>query len=311
MNKNMYRILFIAIVISLIPYHCYAKIGIRQKIRKFLQSYSSEKTDQKEFPASSITSLSLDTINGSIVIKTGPKKSLFLRTTKRARKESFVDSLEVMTTLHNNHLAITSKNKNKNKNGSIDYELIVPASLDITINTSGYGNVYIKDVDGNLTIVAHDTINVTNTKKMASLKTLKKGSISIINACGPIEAYTEQGNIIGENIAHNCNARSTSGKIILSYKTVPAASSINLTSTSGNIQLALPAETNATIFGHTTHGTFMSDHDITLKPYTTKLNKIAWAQFTKQVNGILGSGDATIDINSTKGNVKITENMIA
>jgi hypothetical protein len=54
----------------------------------------------------------------------------------------------------------------------------------------------------------------------------------------------------------------------------------------------------------------MSDHDITLKSYTTKLNKTAWAQFTKRVDGILGTGDAKIEIKSAKGNVKIVENVI-
>jgi hypothetical protein len=142
------------------------------------------------------------------------------------------------------------------------------------------------------------------------MQTGKKGSISILNAHGPIEAHTQQGNITAENITHNCNARSTSGKITLTYKNVPATSSINLTSTSGNIVLGLPAETNAEICGNTTYGTFMSDHDITLKSYTTKLNKITWKQFTQHVEGTLGTGDATIKINSAKGNVKIVENVI-
>lgn len=306
MNKNVYTILCV-VMSGFIAFACDAKISFHEKIKSFLQNNSAEKVDQKEFEAASIQSLSLANINGSVTIKTGPQKSLFLRATKRARKESLLDALHVTTEMHNNHLAITSKNSNKRKTGSIDYELIVPTSLDIAINISGYGNVCIKDVHGALDVVAQDNISIINSKKLASLQTLKKGSISITNALGPIEAYTQQGNITGENITHNCDARSTSGKITLSYKKVPPTSSINLTTTSGNIQLALPAETNAAICGNTTYGTFISDHDITLKPYTTKLNKIAWTQFTKQVDGVLGTGDAKIEIKSAKGNVKIVE----
>jgi len=309
MNKNAYTILFL-MIITLITSDCKAKLSLHEKIKSFLQSNSAEKIDQKEFDAASIQSLSLANINGSVTIKTGPKKSLFLRATKRARKESLLDALEVSTEIHNNHLAITTKNNNKRKTGSIDYELIVPASLDIALNITGYGTVSIKDVHGALDIVAQDNIEIINTKKLASAQTLKKGSISIINAHGPIEIYTQQGSITGENIMHNCDARSTSGKISLAYKQVPPTSSINLTTASGNIQLALPAETNAAICGNTTYGTFMSEHDITLKSYTTKLNKTAWTQFTRNVDGMLGTGDATIQIKSTKGNVKILENVV-
>ena len=309
MSKNVYMILFITATLFL-THQCDARNSFQEKIRTFLQRYSAEKVDQKEFPATSITSLSLAHINGSVTIKTGPKKSLFLRTIKRARKESLLDTLEVVTEIHNNHLAITTKNNAKRKTGCIEYELIVPASLDIAINITGYGNVCIKDVHGTLDIVTQDNIDIMNTKKLASMQTLKKGSISIINAHGPIEAYTQQGNITAENIAHNCDARSTSGKIMLTYKTVPATGSINLTTTSGNILLGLPAETNAEICGNTTYGTFMSDHDITLKSYTTKLNKTTWKQFTQHVDGTIGTGDATIKINSAKGNVKIVENVV-
>ena len=140
---------------------------------------------------------------------------------------------------------------------------------------------------------------------MVSAETLKKGTISVVNAHGPIEAYTKQGMIIGENIAHNFNARSTSGKIEVSYKKLPSTSSVDLCSTSGNIILALPTDTNAEIYGQTTNGTITSEHEITLSPRTTKLNKTAWTEFTKHVDGTLGDKQASIALHSNKGNIKI------
>jgi len=156
-------------------------------------------------------------------------------------------------------------------------------------------------------VVAHDDITIINTKQLASAQSLKKGSINLVNTRGPVEAYTHNGNITGDNIAHNCDARSIKGKINISYKKLPATGSINLKTTSGNIMLALPTDTNAQICGYTTYGTFISDHEITLKSYATKLNKTAWNRFKKEVDGTLGTGDATIIVQSTKGNVKIIE----
>ena len=140
-----------------------------------------------------------------------------------------------------------------------------------------------------------------------SAQTLKKGSIHINNSSGPVEALSQQGDIIGENIAHSFTAHSTTGKVSVAYKKLPSTGAVNLKTTSGNIMLALPEETNAEIRGHTTHGFLLSELPITLRSFTTPLNKVAWSKFTKEVDGTLGSGEASIMVHSTKGNVRIIE----
>jgi len=205
------------------------------------------------------------------------------------------------------HLAITTKHINPKLIGLVEYELIVPASLDITLNISGTGDASIKNIHGALNVVTNDNITISNSKKPVSARTLKKGTIHVANAVGPVDLHTHQGNITGENIAHNFNAHSTSGKVTVAYKKLPSTSAIDVNTTSGNITLALPTDTNAEIKGHTTHGTLMSDHVITLKPYATQLNSSAWNKFRKEVDGTIGSGEATIALHSIKGNVKITE----
>jgi len=309
MIRHVYTLLLIMIIPLCVTHDCHARFSLRKKIKSLLHSRLAEKIDQKEIPAHAIRSLSLANDHGSITIKTGPKKSLFLRTIKRA-KPIALNNLEVIVENINNHVAITSHNNNKKKKYCIDYELIVPAACDIALNLSGSGDVFIKDVHGILDVVAHDNVTIINTKKLASVQTLKKGSISIVNAHGPIEAYTHKGAISGENIADSFYARSTKGKITVTYKKLPSTGIIDLTTTSGNITLGLPIGTNAAMYGHTMYGTLMCDHEITLKSCTTKLNKLAWTQFTKQVDGILGTGDASIAINSTQGNVKIVETQV-
>ncbi len=305
MNKNAYIIL---LIMATHVINCSSKNSFHQTIKSFLRSNTIEKNEQREFSVASIHSLSLNNCNGSITVKTGPKKSLFLRTIKRAKTEIIANNIDVITDITNgNHLAITTKNNNKKKNGLVDYELIVPASLNITLTITGKGNVFIKDVHGMIDVVAHDDITIINTKQRASAQSLNKGSINFANTGGPVEAYTRNGNIIGDNIAHSCDARSIKGSINISYKKLPATGSINLKTTSGNIMLALPTDTNAQICGYTTYGTFISDHEIRLKSYATKLNKTAWNKFKKEVDGTLGTGDATIMVQSTKGSVKIIE----
>jgi hypothetical protein len=280
-----------------------------KKITSFLSNYKLEKIDQRELPATPINSISINNINGPITIKTGWKKnSIFLKTTKRAKKEEDLRHIKVVVdSSKNDHLAITTKHINSKLVGLVEYELIVPASLNITLNISGTGDACIKDVHGAINVVTNDNITISNSKKLVSARTLKKGTINITNALGPVDAQTHQGNITGENIAHSFNAHSTSGKVTVAYKKLPSTGTIDLKTTSGNIILALPTDTNAEIKGHTTHGTLVSDHVITLKPYATQLNSFAWNKFKKEVDGTIGSGEATIALHSIKGNLKISE----
>lgn len=284
--------------------------GRLKKVKSFLNGYRVEKTDQKELSAVSIDTISINNINGPITIKTGWKNDwLLLKTTKRAKKQTDLNNIKIaVDTSKENHLAITTKHINKKLVGLVEYELIVPASIDITLNISGSGDAYIKDVHGNIKVVTNDSITILNTKQLVSARTLKKGNISIINATGPVEARSYCGNINAHNVADSCNAHSTAGKVNVAYKILPSTSSVDLKTTSGNIMLALPNDTNAEIRGYTTRGTLMSDHYITFKPYTSQLNNLAWNKFRKEVDGTLGTGEATIALHSTNGNIKITQN---
>ena len=307
MNKNVYMILLLTITTLVTP-HCSAK-GRLKKVSSFFTGYKLEKIDQREYPAVSIDTISITNINGPITIKTGWKKDcILLKTTKRAKKQEDLNNIKIaVDSTKTDHLAIGTKHINKKLIGLVEYELIVPASVDITLNILNTGDAFIKDVHGNIKVITNDSITVANSRGLVSARTLKKGRINIINSAGPVDVRSYHGNIQGTNIANSFNAHSTDGKVAVAYKTLPSTSTVNLKTLSGNIMLALPNDTNAEIRGHTTHGTFMSDHYITFKPYTTQLNSLAWNKFKKEVDGILGTGEATISLHSTKGNVKITE----
>ena len=308
MNKSVYMMLLLTIISPLFTTNCNAKFRMK-KIKSYFSGYKLEEINQAERPALSVTSISIDNINGPITIKTWKKNSIFLKTTKRAKKQEHLDNIQVVVdSRKNNHLSISTKHVNPKLAGLVEYELIVPESLDITLTIAEQGNASIKDVHGTINVVTNDSITITNTKSLTSVRTLKKGSILITNALGPVDAQSHSGNINGENIAGSFSAQSTTGKVTVAYKTLPSTSSINVKTVSGNIMLALPADTNAEIRGHTAHGTLISDHYITLRPYATQLNNSAWNRFKKEVDGTLGSGEATIALHSTNGNVRITEN---
>ncbi len=307
MNKIVYIIL---LTISI-----FHSVGLNGKQKNYLEKIKGffcplkEKVDQHEYNALAIESLSLITINGNVTVHTGPKKSLFIRTTSRARKK---EDLELVTITidesKRNRLSVATHCNDKKKNRiSVDYEIIVPDSLNLDLTTKGTGDIAIKNVLGKINATTRGNISIVNTKNLVVAQTDKNGSISIINSSGPVEAKSYAGNITGENIAHSFSAQTAKGNITLACKKIPFTGWLDAKTSSGNIILALPTDTNAHIHGHTIHGTFMSEHPILLKPYTTSLNKEAWKIFKQKVDGTLGSGDATIALASTSGNIKIIE----
>lgn len=310
MNKKLYILLAIAVYCPVIMSKT-TKQPLK-KIKTLLTRNKPEAVEQQELSTLNIDSIAIHNINGPVTIKTGWKKnSLYLKTIKRAKKQTDLDNFQIIVDSSKaHHITVATKQIDKKIAGSVEYELIVPASLNIALSISGNGQALIKDINGSINVVANDTITITNSRNNVSAQTLKKGSILIANAAGPVSAITQQGNIIADAIAHNFSAYSATGKVTVAYAKLPSTSSVDVETASGNIFLTLPSDTNAEIHGHTAHGTLVSDHYITLKPYATQLNSMAWNRYKKEVNGILGSGEATIALRSAKGNVKIIETKI-
>src|SRR6266404_1049303 len=204
MNKAVYIIVCCGFISSCNTINGAKKF--RDKIKSFVDTfkgYKYEESKQKELSTVSIDTISINNINGPITIKTGWKKnSLFLKTTRRAKKEVDLNNIKIIHTTQSNHLAISTKHVNPKLVGLVEYELIVPASVNIALTISGNGDACIKDVNGDITIVTNDNITISNTKKLVSARTLKKGSITINNTLGPVELHSHAGSIWGENIAH-------------------------------------------------------------------------------------------------------------
>src|SRR5262249_4358763 len=133
------------------------------------------------------------------------------------------------------------------------------------------------------------------------------GSIAINQASGPVQAITNHGGITIHDAKNSVIAQTSKGKITVHCASIPATGSIQLTTNSGMITLAMPTSANATIQGQTTHGTLLSEHYLTIKPQTTKLNDDAWARFKKEVHGTLGTGESAIKLSSVHSNIKIVD----
>ncbi len=236
------------------------------------------------------------------------KNSVFVKATKRANKEEFLPEISIKATRSKDKkLIIKTVYAHENIKGEIAYELIVPADIRLQLKTVN-GNINVNGVNGPIAATTiKGNIAITDTQNIIHANVYTKGAISLHNTHGAVSAKTHHGNIIVENAFDSIVASTTKGHITIACNNLPSTSSIRLETTSGPINLALPASVNASIKGQTEYGTLSSEYYITLKPHATKLNTVAWNRYKREVDGILGTGEAEISLRSTYGNVKILE----
>lgn len=149
-------------------------------------------------------------------------------------------------------------------------------------------------------------ITINNTKGILVAKT-DRGNIMVNKAQGNIHAVTQNGNITIDESTKSIIATTQKGGITTTCKNVQPLDTILLSTQSGNIKLGLPAVTNAELQARTGRGKLLSEHYITIKPQTVKLDRHMWARFKREVNGTLGSGEATIKLSATYGNINIVK----
>ncbi len=315
MNKSSLFFLSLGLLSSMTPTSVYGKFSL-QPIYNFFRSSKQEAFIEKEYQLEKPGMLTITNTDGNITITTEWKRdTICLKATKRTAKNEHLEAISIKANreehFNGNHLIITSVHDN-NVKGSIDYQLIVPAHIKLNLSTER-GTIKVNDVKGPVAAktLAGD-IEIKNVAHLITAQTEESGSIVIEKAQDNIKAVTNKGNITINDATKSIIAHTQKGNIITACSTVPSNSKIKLnTETSGAITLSVPSSVNATLQGKTARGRLTSAHYITMKPFTTKLDRHAFREFTKQVNGILGTGEADIQLISNSGNIKILETQAA
>lgn len=284
-----------------------------ESVYSFFGKQTHEAVVEKEYELEKPTSLVVNNTDGAINVTTEwSRNTICMKAIKKSNKEEALEALQIHTQKDiqkaGNQITISSSCDNKEMSGSIDYYFIVPAHVTLHLTTEK-GDIEINDVNG--PIIATTTtgdISIKNTTNTITAAAQENGTITIAHASGNIQATTNKGDIVIDDATQSIIANTNKGNIITSCNQVQSTCKIALNAqTSGAITLALPQSVNATVHAKTAHGRLTSDHYITIKPFTTKLNRNTHKEFEKQVNGIIGTGEADIRVTSNSGNIKIME----
>lgn len=227
-----------------------------------------QETLHKEIPCTQQDTLVIKNITGSLSIKGWSLPKITLQAHKSSREKD-LDHITINSIVEQQTITIKTEFADKKIKGDIDFYIMVPHSMNLKLTTDN-------------------------------------GTIKTKGIQGIIEAKTAAGEIIIQDAENNLFLKNNYGPIMVTMKKITPWLNIILEA-SGFIGLGLPKNTDADIDAKAAN-TITSDHYLTLKPRTIKLNNHAWTSLKKEVHGTIGKGGATISIRSTHGSIKITEN---
>lgn len=272
----------------------------------FKQKKSEAEIIQKEFAVKANPIITVKDTVGNIEVKAWKQNKVALTATKKAPKPELLSAIDLKIDTTADGLVVLTSTPQENK-VSLDYTLLVPEQSHVNL-VSTTGNIKIEGINGRICATTDKgNIEIDKACNTVIATSNAHGSITINEARGNTKATCHKGNITIHDAYNSVIAFTQNGNIDVHNACVPATSKINLETKSGLIAVKLPHEVNANVKANATKGTVTSEHLITLKQRTTKLDNSAWKQLKTHVDGILGTGEANIVLTSNKGNVKILE----
>ncbi|OKY24978.1 DUF4097 family beta strand repeat-containing protein [Thalassotalea sp. PP2-459] len=142
-------------------------------------------------------------------------------------------------------------------------------------------------------------VNVPVGTRLSDIE-LVNGSLTIKNVSGAMKLQTVNGGIDATGLANNSEISSVNGSVDVSYiDGIEQLDDISIETVNGRVVLSLPANINADVEVETMHGSIKNDFGLSAKKN----------MFTgRSLEGMIGSGDVQVDIETVNGSVKIKKN---
>ena len=159
----------------------------------------------------------------------------------------------------------------------------------ITMNGDLFGDVHLEDVAGQVHV--HTSITEIDLGTLPGDLTLDSDNLHVTQAKGEVRVSTRAKDVDLSQIAGDTYVNDTRGDIH-----VEMAGNFNLEAHNGkgNVEVALPENTSATVSGHTQNGDIVSDFPMSIA-----------GDESKSVTGSIGKGQAKITLSSDVGDLRI------
>jgi len=230
-----------------------------------------KETEEMTFEVVSGARISLENINGDIVITGGSGDEVHMVAYKKAGQQEYMDELKVVVDADEDYIRIETRHPKSeggwfkwgnDSSGSVSYELEVPAHVNLDTISTVNGDVKIKAVSG---LVKAETVN------------------------GSLEAVGLKG---------DANLETVNGSVSAEFDELGAGQRVSAEAVNGKIVLMVPANASARLEAETVNGSINAD-DFGLKPEKGFVGR--------DLSGEIGSGDARISLDTVNGSIRISK----
>jgi putative adhesin len=162
------------------------------------------------------------------------------------------------------------------RSANIHYYVQVPRGTSLDLETAN-GEVRVRGTQGKL------VASTTN------------GDIDVTSVRGSADVRTTNGEIRIARLEGMADAMTTNGSVAAEITALPSTGSMELHTTNGNVQLALPRDIRAEVEANTTNGRVNINYTVTMIGSIT----------SKSIRGTIGGGGAKIRLETTNGNIDV------
>lgn len=224
--------------------------------------------EEFDFELNSGGTLSVENINGDIVITAGRDNQVHIIATKKAGTQEYMDGMEIQVSASDDRITIRTEHPKTSgrwfglgeRSGSVSYEIIAP-------------------VDANL-----DSIETVN------------GEIEIAGIYGDVSADTTNGDINLTDLRGNLKADTVNGSVMASFDSFGGRQKVSAETVNGRIQLRLPENASARVNADTVNGGIDADD------FGLQVDK---GFLGRDCEGDIGDGDGRIKLSTVNGAIKI------
>ena len=230
-----------------------------------------KETEEHSLNISSGGRVSLENINGDILITGGKTDVVKITAHKKAGSQEYLDDLEVVIDATDDYIRIETRhpeggsgwsNWGKDRSGSVSYELKVPASIKL------------------------DTISTVN------------GSVEISAVDGSVKAETVNGDLDASNLSANVDLETVNGGIEAEFNSLGGSQRASAKAVNGKIVFRLPGDASARVNAETVNGDIDAE-DFGLEPEKGFVGR--------ELDGKIGGGEARISVETVNGSIRIVK----
>lgn len=232
----------------------------------------------REFAAKENNSIRIKNSSSDITLRGTDANRIVVRGIKEGRDR---DRVEVIDKSGDDRIDLGVRYNCRNCQASVRFEVEVPRGVRLRFDdiSTASGNVRIEDVTGD---VEAETAS---------------GDVRVSNVTGKIEASSASGNVEVENVAGEVSAKTASGDVDVLIKELTGTSDLKFSTASGDVKVAVPANTNADVEMQTMSGSVKNEFGL----------QVERPQYGPgaSVEGRIGSGGRSLKISAASGDVEL------